>query len=94
MQQVIQARQLDSVRWRIISGVLLAVVGILIILIMPYVFSWKWLGDHPNRLGLYGCGVLIWLGVSWSVADTKHRNWSLGAVALGSFLVLLQILGR
>jgi hypothetical protein len=79
---------------RKILGITVGLVGIIAILLIPYIISWPWLANHPNRLGLYGCTILILIGVSWTIADEKHLKYSLGAVALGALLVLLQILGK
>jgi hypothetical protein len=84
--------QLERSRFmqRLLSASLVALAGIGI-LVTASVASWPWLERHPNKLGLYGSVIAIICGGVWAVVDSKRRSLALGALGIGAFLVLLQL---
>jgi hypothetical protein len=83
-------------RLRAFAGVLAVALGWLGIVLVPAVANWKWLSQHPNRLGLYGCAMAIWLGVWWAVMDWSkdRRAIAVVTVVVGALLVMFQLLGK
>jgi hypothetical protein len=81
---------------RVISGGLFGVVGVSAILLSPRFITWDWLNSHPNRLGLYGCAVVIVGCITWAIIDNNKTRRSVALVTIGVTVlgVLLQILGR
>ena len=64
------------------------------ILFLPQLQSWKWLQNHPNKLGLQGAWIIFILGASWAILDPKRRSFAFTSVALAAVLVGIQIVGR
>jgi len=85
-------RKLTLAKW--LWATLVVVIGGIVLFVIPSVFPSKWLNDHPNRLGLYGCIVCIVLAVAWAIVDSKRRKFAVGTVLVGAIFVLLQIIGR
>jgi hypothetical protein len=79
---------------RLLTSLLVLVSGLTLVYLVPRVFRWPWLDNHPDRLGLYGCATVIVLSISWAIVDKQRRVYALGTMAGGALLVLLQILGR
>lgn len=78
---------------RVSFGIFVGIVLALGILFLPSITSWQWLSDHPNRLGLYGCALLINAALTWAFIDPARRSTSLSLVGLGALLVMIQLLG-
>jgi hypothetical protein len=79
---------------RIVSGSLFAVASILLVLLIPKFIVWRWLEEHPNKLGLYACTIAFLCGVGWIIADAKRRKYALVSLLLPALFVLFQIIGR
>jgi hypothetical protein len=79
---------------RVAVGSLFFLFGIAAIIFLPWYFSWMWLRDHPNRLGLYGCAILLMTGISWAIIDVKRRGIALLSIVAAVIIAMLQILGR
>lgn len=78
----------------LMKGLLAATIGVSALLLLPLLLRSKWLDEHPNRLGLYGCALIIIFALSWAIAHRRARKQALGVVGFGALLVLLQILGK
>jgi hypothetical protein len=89
-------RELDrrKVVGRYVLAALLAILGIGAIVVLPSVFRWGWLEQHPARLGLYLASILVILGIAWAIADSKHRKTAIPTLIVGAVLVIAQIIGR
>ncbi len=80
-------------RKRLIGSLSLVLVGFSMLFIPP-IRHWGWLQNHPNRLGLYGCMIVMLLGVSWGIIDKQRRQWAIWPVVVGALFVILQLVGR
>ena len=94
LERVETERNRASFLLRLLVGALIGLMGMVAASAVMFFVSWSWLSNHPNRLGLYGCTMTILAAVVWAIADRKRRTYALGAIALGAFLVLLQIIGK
>lgn len=83
-----------TARWRFVFGVLFCAVCSAGVLVIPKIVGWNWLNSHPNRLGLYACGLTLCVAISGAIAIPKYWKWFLGVLALGIVFVLVQILGK
>jgi len=78
---------------RIVACLLVLMLGIGL-LFTPYVQSWEWLQDHPNKIGLYALEIYIIAAVAAMIMLPK-RYWKLivTTILVGSVLVFAQIAG-
>lgn len=65
-----------------------------LVVFLPHYVQWTWLGQHPNRTGLYITALLIVWGLAWAVIDSKRRWVAGAALVIGAILVLAQIVQR
>ncbi len=89
--------ELDSTKLfikRLVIGLVIGVVGLLLIIVLPLIFKWQWLNEHPNRLGLYVSSGFIILGFAWCIFDKKNRNFAFGSMVLGAALVMVTLLDK
>ncbi|MDT4953730.1 MAG: hypothetical protein QOJ02_1868 [Acidobacteriota bacterium] len=83
-------------RVRVLSGILFCVLSVSAILLIPKYIAWDWFNNHPNKLGLYGCAIIIACSITWAIIDTNKNRRTIALVPLliSIVAVLLQILGK
>lgn len=52
---------------------------------LPQVQSWKWLQEHPNKLGLYLGIIIITTSLIWALLDSKRWKLVLVSVTFGTY---------
>jgi AAA-like domain len=76
---------------RLLIALLVAVVGFGGIFLIPKIWQWHWLMQHPKKKGIYICASLIVIGLSWIIVDRKRRLIVLLSVVVAAILVFVQI---
>jgi hypothetical protein len=78
--------------FKVSLGLFFIALSITLLFLLPVVISWQWFNQHPKRLGLQICSLLILGGIFWAIIDKRNRQWSVGTIIIGAVLVMIQIL--
>jgi hypothetical protein len=88
-----ELRQKD--RRHFVFHLVVAAIGLLLgwaaILLVPHLTNWQWLHTNSGRNGLYGCALIAWGAVCWTVAKPSHYKTALLPIAFAAVLVGLTL---
>lgn len=76
---------------RLLVSLLFSVYGFGALFLAPRIWNWKWLSQHPRRIGLHICSVILILGIAWMIVDAKRRLVILLSVIVVAILIIAQI---
>lgn len=79
-------------KFRIVTAVAATLIGFVAILTLPHLLHWTYLHQSPHRSGLYGCALLLWSGICWTIGEPRHCKTALGIVSIGAVLGALQLM--
>ena len=83
----------EQFRSRATVALFVAILGLILVWIVPALANWQWLENHPSRWGLQIAGSVIFLGIAWTIADKNHRREALLGTVVAALLTIAQIVG-
>lgn len=93
-QRAEKERDRNASLLRLGVGLLVAMLGTFVVVVLPGLIQWPWLDEHPNRLGLRGGAMMVVVGGATAIVGWKRwQGWVLVLVT-GGFSVLFQVLGK
>jgi hypothetical protein len=83
----------EQSRSRSTVAIFVAILGFILVWIVPTLVTWQWLENHSNRWGLQIAVSVIFIGIAWAIADKNHRRGALLGTVVAALLTVAQIVG-